>query len=48
LFKRNLGIGDKVQGAGEEKKSTTQNIIKIDPIVINKEPVEEVDIGKYD
>jgi len=48
LFKKNLGIGDKVQGSGAEKKSTTQNIIKMEPVIIKKKPVEEVDIGEYD
>ena len=48
LFKKNLGIGEKVQGAGAEKKSTTQNIIKTEPVIIKKKPVEEVDIGEYD
>ena len=36
IFKNSLGIKNNKEGSGVVKKSTTQNIIKIPPIVLNK------------
>jgi hypothetical protein len=36
IFKNSLGIKNNQEGIGVVKESTTQNIIKIPPIVLNK------------
>ena len=41
-------ISDKERAMLYQTLKATQNIIKTEPVIIKKEPVEEVDIGKYD